>query len=95
MKNICLKPGRGNGRFRVEWDARKDGSGTLYLYGVKTFGENGERCKRFVTEGALVSVYGEDLSVLTFRSGCVEVCGRILGVSYGPERDREGERARH
>lgn len=80
MKNAC----KGNGGFRVEWESKRNGSDTLYLYRVESFGEYEAKCKRFRTAGAVVAVYGEDLAVLTYRSGCVEVCGRILGVSREP-----------
>ncbi len=77
MKNAC----KGSGGFRVEWESKRNGFDTLYLFGVESFGEYEAKCKRFRTVGAVVAVYGEDLAVLTYRSGCVEVCGRILGVS--------------
>ena len=80
MKNACTKAKRSGG-FRVEWESKRNGSDTLYLYGVESFGEYEEKCKRFRTAGEVVAVYGDNLAVLTYRSGCVEVCGRILGVS--------------
>ena len=81
MKKDCKR----SGGFRVECESRRDGSGTLYLYGVVSFGLNEQRCKRFQTAGTVVSVWGDGLSVLTYRSGCVEVCGHILGVSCDSE----------
>ena len=77
---------KNHGSFRLEWEARAKGDGALYLFGVRSFGEYGERRKTFLTGAGIVSVYGEGLTVQTFRSGCVEVCGTILGVSL----DREG-----
>ena len=85
MKKCGCETGK-RGVFRLEWEEKAKGEGVLYLFGVRSFGEYGERRKSFLTGAGNVSVYGEGLSVQTFRSGCVEVCGRILGVSL----DREG-----
>lgn len=78
-----------HGAFRLEWEVKATG-GALYLFGVKSFGEYGEKRKSFLTGAGVVSVYGEGLTAQTFRSGCVEVCGNVLGVSL----DREGVKAR-
>ena len=53
--------------FRLEWEERSGGDGTLYLDGVLSFGEFAEKRKRFLTGVGVVSVFGERLSVLTFR----------------------------
>ena len=84
MKKCTFGTGKSRG-FRLEWDGRASG-GVLYLFGVQSFGEYEEKRKTFVTGTGQVSVYGEGLTVQTYRSGCVEVCGKIFGVSL----DREG-----
>ena len=87
---------KGNGRhtarrgFRLEWEGRGDGSGRIYLFGVRSFGAYEEKRKCFRVDAGSVSVYGELLSVQTFRSGAVEVLGRIAGVSFAPGREDDG-----
>ncbi|MBP5428576.1 MAG: YabP/YqfC family sporulation protein [Clostridia bacterium] len=85
--------GRGAGRsvFRLEWESDRDGVGRLFLFGVATFGRYGENEKRFLTADGAVSVRGERLSVKTYRSGGVEVCGSIREVSFDPFDRREEE----
>ena len=69
---------------RLEWEVDADGSGRLFLFGVASFGAYEEKRKCFQTDAGSVSVYGERLSVETFRSGGVEVAGQIAGVSFDP-----------
>ncbi|MBO4284516.1 MAG: hypothetical protein J5958_07850 [Clostridia bacterium] len=76
--------------FRVEWEEDTDGSGRLFLFGVASFGAYEEKKKCFLTKAGKVSVYGERLSVETFRSGGVEVVGRIVGVSFAPGQEEHG-----
>lgn len=80
---------RNGGRrgFRLEWEGTKDGNGTLYLFGVDSFGEYEERRKGFLTGAGSVSVIGDNLLIQTFRSGGVEVNGRIRGVTFDPARE--------
>ena len=73
--------------FRLEWEGDADGSGRLFLFGVASFGAYEEKRKCFLTDAGKVSVCGERLSVETFRSGGVEVVGRILGVSFTNQRE--------
>ncbi len=92
MKNACSRAAKGGG-FRVEWESKRNGADALYLYGVESFGEYEAKCRRFRTGGEVIAVYGENLAVLTYRSGCVEVCGRILGVSREKgKEDADGAR---
>ena len=84
MKKRANRSVAGRRKFRLEWEGDADGNGRLYLFGVRSFGEYEEKRKRFRTDAGDVSVYGERLSVETFRSGGVEVAGRITGVSFAP-----------
>ena len=80
-KNVRRKPFERRS-FRLEWEECRNGEGRIYLFGVISFREYEEKRKRFETPSGCVSVFGERLSVTTYRSGCVEVCGGILGVSF-------------
>ena len=81
--------------FRLEWESDRDGVGRLFLFGVASFGRYGESEKRFLTAGGDVAVRGERLSVRTYRSGGVEVCGSIREVSFDPSvrRGKGNDRA--
>ena len=88
MKRNQCGGARLKGGFRLEWEGNGR-SGTVYLFGVESFGEYGEKSKTFLTDGGKVTVYGVDLTVETFRSGCVEVAGRIFGVSLDETEGRD------
>lgn len=66
--------------FRLEWEG-DGGRGRVYLFGVRSIGEYADRCKRFMTSAGWVSVFGNRLTLSTYRSGCVVISGEILGVS--------------
>ena len=75
---------KGGGRsFRVEWEVAGS-DGRVYLFGVRSFGAYTDDEKRFLTGAGRVAIYGKRLTVSTYRSGCVEVSGTILGVSLDP-----------
>ena len=73
--------------FRLEWEENRNGAGTLYLFGVEQFGDYTDRCKSFQTGAGVLSVSGEGLSVTTFRSGAVEVTGKIRCATFTPALD--------
>lgn len=89
MKLKRRKEKRGAGSFRVEWENAGSG-GRVYLFGVRSIGAYTDEEKRFLTSAGRVAVYGKRLIVSTYRSGCVEVSGEILGVALDP--DRKGEK---
>lgn len=70
--------------FRIEWEGAGS-CGRVYIFGVRLFGAYTDEEKRFLTSAGRVAVYGKRLVVSTYRSGCVEVSGTILGVSLDPD----------
>ena len=90
MKKRATRPLIRRRGFRMEWEGDEGDSGRLFLFGVRAFGAFEEKRKSFQTDAGSVSVYGERLTVETFRSGGVEVAGRIAGVSFDPGRGGNG-----
>ena len=72
--------------FRLEWEETEDGRGTVYLFGVSAIGEYAEERKSFQTSKGTVGIIGKGLSVLTYRSGTVELMGEIAEITYQKER---------
>ena len=70
--------------FRLEWTEDREGEGTVYLFGVETFGDYSEKQKSFYTRAGKVTVLGEELFVSTFRSGGIEISGSVRGVTFDP-----------
>jgi len=79
-------------RFRLEWSGDPE-DGLLYLFGVDSFGEYAEDRKSFLTGAGKVTVVGKGIRVSTFRSGGVEIRGRIRGVKLDDGEKRTDTRA--